>query len=87
MSIGARYHHERFDGRGYPDGLKGSDIPEIAMIICVADAYDAMTSKRSYRETLPREKVREELNQGMGTQFDPEFAKIMLRMMDKDTDA
>lgn len=87
LSIGARYHHERFDGCGYPDGLKGSDIPEIARIICVADAYDAMTSKRSYRETLPREKVREELTRGMGTQFDPEFAKIMLRMMDKDTDA
>ena len=54
LSIGARSHHERYDGKGYPQGLKGDDIPEIARIIAVADAYDAMTSSRSYRETIPQ---------------------------------
>ena len=86
LSIGAHYHHERYDGRGYPDGLKGEDIPEMARIIGVADAYDAMTSKRSYRDPIPQDKVREELVKGMGTQFDPEFAKIMLHMIDLDTE-
>ena len=78
LSIGAHYHHERYDGRGYPDGLSGEEIPEFARIISVADAYDAMTSSRSYREPIPAEKVREELVKGMGTQFDPRFAKIKL---------
>ncbi len=59
LSIGAHHHHERFDGRGYPDKLKGSDIPELARIIAVADAYDAMTSKRSYRDPLPQATVRQ----------------------------
>ena len=86
LSIGAHHHHERYDGRGYPDGLKGEDIPEIARIIGVADAYDAMTSKRSYRDPIPQDKVREEIVKGMGTQFDPEFAKIMLHMIDLDTE-
>ena len=83
LSIGAHYHHERYDGRGYPDGLSGEEIPEFARIISVADAYDAMTSSRSYREPIPAEKVREELVKGMGTQFDPRFAKIMLEMIDE----
>ena len=83
LSIGAHYHHERYDGRGYPDGLAGEEIPEFARIISVADAYDAMTSSRSYREPIPAEKVREELVKGMGTQFDPRFAKIMLEMIDE----
>lgn len=86
LSIGARYHHERYDGRGYPDGLKGEDIPDIARIISVADAYDAMTSKRSYRDPIPRQKVREELVKGMGTQFDPAYAKVMLRLIDLDSE-
>lgn len=86
LSIGAHYHHERYDGRGYPDGLKGDDIPEIARIVGVADAYDAMTSKRSYRDPIPQDKVREELVKGMGTQFDPEFAKIMQHLIDLDTE-
>lgn len=85
LSIGARYHHERFDGRGYPNGLKGSDIPEIARIISVADAYDAMTSSRSYRETIPQQRVREEFVECSGTQFDPKFANIMLHLIDEDT--
>ncbi len=86
LSIGAHYHHERYDGRGYPEGLKGDDIPEIARIIGVADAYDAMTSKRSYRDPIPQDKVREELVKGMGSQFDPQFARIMQHLIDLDTD-
>ena len=86
LSIGAHHHHERYDGHGYPDGLKGEDIPEVARIISVADAYDAMTSKRSYRDPIPQDKVREELVKGIGTQFDPKFAQIMLDLVDHDTD-
>ena len=84
ISIGAKYHHERFDGYGYPEGLKGKNIPEIARIIAIADSYDAMTSNRSYRKALPQEKVRREILKGVGTQFDPEFATIMLNMIDSD---
>ena len=85
LSIGAHYHHERYDGTGYPNHLVGTDIPDIARIIAVADAYDAMTSKRSYRKTIPQQKVREELIAGAGTQFDPEYANIMIHMIDLDT--
>lgn len=81
LATGARWHHERYDGSGYPDGLKGDEIPEEARIIAVADAYDAMTSSRSYREKMPVEKVISELKIGMGTQFDERFAKIMLEMI------
>ena len=83
---GAYYHHERYDGKGYPEGKKGEETPELARIIAVADAYDAMTSKRSYRDPLPQQKVREEIEKGIGTQFDPTFAKIMLRLIDEDKD-
>ncbi len=86
LSIGAHYHHERYDGKGYPDGLKGADIPDIARIISVADAYDAMTSKRSYRDPMPQHIVREEIVKGSGTQFDPEYAKAMLHLIDLDTE-
>ncbi|MCR4991110.1 MAG: HD-GYP domain-containing protein [Lachnospiraceae bacterium] len=86
LSIGAYYHHERYDGKGYPTRLKGEDIPKIARIISVADAYDAMTSKRSYREAIPQQTVREEIVKGMGTQFDPEYAKIMQHLIDLDTE-
>ena len=82
LSVGAHYHHERYDGTGYPDGLSGEDIPEIARIIAVADAYDAMTSARSYRDRLPQEKTRSELTRGMGKQHDPGFAEIMLHLID-----
>ncbi|MBQ7920696.1 MAG: response regulator [Lachnospiraceae bacterium] len=84
IMVGARWHHERFDGTGYPDGLKGLDIPEYARIIGVADAYDAMTSKRSYRDILPQEVVRSELENGKGSQFDPVFAEVMIQMIDDD---
>ena len=84
LSIGARWHHERYDGKGYPDGLSGKEILEEARIIAVADAYDAMTSLRSYRDILPQEVVRGEIEKGKGTQFDPVFADIMIQMIDED---
>lgn len=84
LSVGARSHHERFDGKGYPDGLSGTNIPRIARIICVADAYDAMTSNRSYRQFLPQEVVRRELEKNKGSQFDPEIVDVMLSIMEKD---
>lgn len=86
LSVGARWHHERYDGKGYPDGISGEDIPREARIIAVADAYDAMSSKRSYRDALPQAQVRAEVQKGKGTQFDPVFAEIMLSMIDEDTD-
>ena len=82
LSIGARYHHERFDGKGYPEGLKGEDIPEIARIIAVADTYDAMTSSRSYRKAMPHIVAREELAKGSGTQFDPYIVRVMQHVLD-----
>ncbi len=84
LVTGARWHHERYDGSGYPDGLKGADIPEEARIIAVADAYDAMTSHRSYRRAMDQDVVRGEIEKGRGSQFDPEFADIMLQMIDDD---
>ena len=84
LAIAARHHHEKYGGGGYPDGLVGDDIPEEARIIAVADAYDAMTSNRSYRRVLEQEVVRKEIEDGKGTQFDPRFADIMLQMIDED---
>lgn len=84
IEIGAKSHHEWYNGTGYPEGLAGKDIPEEARIIAVADAYDAMTSERSYRMAYTQEQVREEFRRGKGTQFDPEFADIMIDMIDKD---
>lgn len=84
IAIGAKYHHERYDGRGYPEGLEGENIPLVARIIGVADAYDAMTSNRSYRDVLPQAHVRSEIEKGKGTQFDPIFAEIMIRIIDSD---
>ncbi len=86
LAVGAHWHHEHYDGSGYPEGLKTEEIPETARIIGVADAYDAMASKRSYRDVLPQNEVREEIAKGSGSQFDPKFAEIMLRMIDEDTE-
>ncbi|TGE33368.1 diguanylate cyclase [Desulfosporosinus sp. Sb-LF] len=72
------YHHERWDGKGYPKGLKGEEIPFVSRIITVADAYDAMTSERSYRGALPNELVIAELQRNAGIQFDPELARIFI---------
>ena len=85
LATGARWHHERFGGGGYPDGLVGEAIPEEARIIAVADSYDAMSSRRSYRDVLPQEVIRQEIIKGRGTQFDPVFADIMIQMIDEDT--
>ena len=85
ISIGARSHHERYDGRGYPDGLAGENIPWIARIIGVADAYDAMTSNRSYRQYLPQDVVRAEIVKCRGVQFDPKVADAMIKLIDEDT--
>lgn len=84
IEYGARWHHEKYDGSGYPDGLKGDEIPEYARIICVADAYDAMTSTRSYRAAMDQKKVRSEIEKGKGKQFDPAIAQIMIDMINED---
>ena len=78
---GALYHHERYDGRGYPEGRAGEDIPLIARIICVADSFDAMNSNRVYRNKLTREKIISEIETNKGLQFDPHIADIMLRLI------
>ena len=78
----ARHHHERYDGRGYPDRLKGSEIPLHARTVAIADAYDAMRSDRIYRKGLPPETIRGEMIRGRGTQFDPELLDAFLRLMD-----
>ena len=80
---GALYHHERYDGSGYTHGLKGADIPLYGRIIGVADAFDAMTQNRVYRKSLSMDKVIAELKSGRGTQFDPEIADIMLRLVEE----
>ena len=86
LAIGARSHHEHYDGTGYPDGLKGTQIPEEARIIAVADVYDALSSKRSYSEIRPQAVVRAEIEKGKGTHFDPVIADVMIRMIDEDKD-
>lgn len=78
---GALYHHERYDGSGYPSGKKGEDIPLIGRIICVADAFDAMTSKRCYRDRLSNEKIISEFEENKGKQFDPYIADCMLELI------
>ena len=81
-----KHHHERYDGRGYPSQLVGEDIPYVARIAAVADTFDAMTSKRSYRDSLPIDIVRAEIERCSGTQFDPNIAKVFLDIMDNDFD-
>ena len=78
-----KHHHERFDGHGYPGKLKGEEIPYLARIATVADSFDAMTSKRSYRDSLPIDVVKEEIKKNSGTQFDPEIAKVFLKILDE----
>lgn len=81
-----KHHHERYDGRGYPSQLVGDDIPYVARIAAIADTFDAMTSKRSYRDSLPIDVVRAEIERCSGTQFDPNIAKVFLDIMDNDFD-
>lgn len=80
---GAQHHHERYDGRGYPDGLKGEEIPLYARIIGVADAFDAMTANRVYRKKMDFDYVLNEMRNGRGTQFDPQMVDILLRLIDE----
>ena len=77
-----RHHHERYDGRGYPDRLQGEAIPLNARLVCICDAYDAMTSHRVYRRALDRDFVRSELVHGRGTQFDPQMLDVFLQLLD-----
>ncbi|MCR5825255.1 MAG: HD-GYP domain-containing protein [Oscillospiraceae bacterium] len=81
VELGARYHHERYDGRGYPEGLAGEDIPFIARMICVADSFDAMNSNRVYRNKLTRETIIGEIETNKGRQFDPKVADVMLALL------
>lgn len=80
---GTRYHHERYDGCGYPDGLKGEEIPLFGRIISVADAFDAMTSNRVYRNHMDTDYVINEMKRGRGTQFDPNVLDAFFRLIDK----
>ena len=80
---GTLYHHERYDGKGYPKGLKGEEIPLFARIISVADTFDAMTSNRVYRHHMDTDYVMNEMKRGRGTQFDPDALDAFLRLVDK----
>ncbi len=81
ITEGALYHHERYDGKGYPTGKKGEEIPYIARIICVADSYDAMNSDRVYRKKLTKDKIIDELNKGKGSQFDPNIVDAFVELL------
>ncbi|TDJ04928.1 MAG: HD-GYP domain-containing protein [Deltaproteobacteria bacterium] len=80
----AKHHHERFDGRGYPDGLKGDEIPLFSRIILISDTFDAMTSSRPYRKGLSNKIAYEELDEFSGSQFDPELVKFFIKAMKKE---
>ena len=79
-----KHHHERYDGRGYPSGLAGEDIPYLARITAVADTFDAMTSKRSYRDALDLQYVKDEFERCKGTQFDPQIAEVFINILNND---
>lgn len=82
MGLGALSHHERYDGKGYPNGLAGEDIPVIARIICVCDSFDAMNSRRCYRSNLSREVIIGELINNKGKQFDPDIVDCLMSLID-----
>ena len=86
LPIAAKYHHERYDGNGYPEGLKGDKIPLYARIVTVADVYDSMTSPKRTRGPMPQGRVREVFVSGAHKQFDPKFASIMVDIIDQDTE-
>ncbi|MBI5043439.1 MAG: HD domain-containing protein [Nitrospirae bacterium] len=81
---GAKYHHERFDGKGYPDGLSGKDIPLVARIIALADTYDAMTSDRPYQKAMNQKSVVEKIKEWSGSRFDPEIVKAFASALEKE---
>jgi HD-GYP domain-containing protein (c-di-GMP phosphodiesterase class II) len=78
------HHHEKYNGKGYPDGLKSEDIPLSARIIAVADAYDAMGSDRPYRKKLNKDKILNELKDQSGKQFDPEVVKALISVLNRE---
>ena len=80
------HHHEKYDGHGYPTGLAGESIPLFARIAAIADAFDAMTSKRSYRDSLPLETVKKEFKKNSGTQFDPKLVEVFLDILNNHYD-
>lgn len=84
IALGARFHHERFDGMGYNSGLAGKQIPLVARIISIADAYDAMASARPYRDELTKSYIISELKKNSGTQFDPEITEVMLLLIESE---
>ena len=77
-----KHHHERYDGKGYPGRLSGEDIPYLARVTAIADAFDAMTSRRSYRDSLSLDEVKREIAENSGTQFDPNIAQVFLRILE-----
>lgn len=79
-----KYHHERFDGNGYPEKLAGENIPYLARVTSIVDSFDAMTSKRSYRDSLPMDVVKSEILENLGSQFDPEIGIAFLDILDND---
>jgi putative nucleotidyltransferase with HDIG domain len=81
--VGVKYHHERYDGSGYPEGLKGKQIPLIASIIAVADAFDAMITDRPYRKGLSKEKAIGEIRRESGKQFNPEVVGALVKLSEK----
>lgn len=81
-----KHHHERYDGFGYPSNLKGEDIPYFARIAAVADTFDAMTSRRTYRDSLGLDIVKDEINKNKGIQFDPQIADIFLNILENHYD-
>ena len=74
-------HHERYDGKGYPRGISGEDIPVSARCLSIADAFDAMVSKRSYKNRMPLENALSEIEKNLGSQFDPELGKLFVKMI------
>ena len=84
LATGARWHHERYDGSGYPDGLMGDEIPIEARIIGIADAYEAMTSPRAYASVMPPARIIKELEKNRGVQFDPALVDILVAMIQED---
>ena len=85
VALGAGYHHERYDGKGYPDGISTRELPLMVRIISAADALDAMNSNRCYRTHRPKEYILGELQKGRGTQFDPQVADVVIKLIEDGT--
>jgi len=79
-------HHERWDGQGYPRGLKGKDIPFLARVVAIVDAYEVMANGRPYKEPMPREEIIKEFQRNSGGQFDPELIEVFLSILEEELD-